>query len=173
MTPIFLSFVSFSIVTLISQSILFFNRRQKDKKENLFVRLSKEGSENNLVFCSQEILCNKVIGIDGIHRKIMILEKINHAYKSSVISLDEMQKCELKSSYGSLERDNVERSEIEKKLTKIELQFNFKDNCLPATITFYDNVVNSKKEIILLKAKAEYWSVMLSKMLLRPVEARA
>lgn len=168
MSPIFYITVFFITSTLIAHSILLFVRRQKNIKKKLFLRLSKEGSANNLVFCSQEMLPNKVMGIDGIHRKIMIVEKIDKKYTSSIISLDEMQSCELKNSYDSLASQNLKQLEIENALSKIELQFGSKNNERRTSITFYDQVINSRREIVLMKAKAEYWSAMLSKMLVRP-----
>jgi len=85
---------------------------------------------------------------------VVVLEKVDRKYKTSVWSLDEVESCELKKSFS-----------LSKNLNKIELQFGFKNNSTPAYVTFYDQFVNSKREIVLLKAKAEYWSLMLSKML--------
>ncbi len=174
MSPAFLIFILFAVVTLIVYSTASLIKTEKNKMENLFLNLSKEGSANNLIFCSQEMLHNKVIGIDGIHRKVMILEEINHKYNASILSLDEVQNCELKKNYESLNMREHKRFGIKKMLQKIELQFEFKNDAQPASITFYDRAVNSGKEIVLMKAKAEYWNVMLSKMLTRKeVKAKA
>lgn len=163
MSPIFITICLLAFITLVALQVIIFIKKRTNKKEQLLLRLSKEGSANDLVFCSQEILCDKVMGIDGIHRKVMILEKVDRKYKSCVLCLDDMQSCQLKKSFG-----------FTKDLSKIELQFGFKNNHTPATVTFYDQLVNSKREIVLLKAKAEFWSIMLSKMLLRQqVEAIA
>ncbi len=160
-------------VALIFRSFTFFTNSARKKKEKLFFRLSQEGTANNLVFCSQEILNDKVIGIDGIHRKIMILEKIKKAYNCSIISLDEVQNCELIKNCGSLNVDNIKKFGIENNLHAIELQFEFKNHAQPASIIFYDSLINSKREFEFLKAKAEYWSVMFSKMLSSQVRLRA
>jgi|SRR6185437_10947045 hypothetical protein len=173
MTPVFTLFSFIATVTLCLSIFSCFIKNEKKKKEKLFFRLSQEGTANNLTFCSQEILQNKVIGIDGIHRKIMILERIKNSYNCSIICLDEVQHCELVTSDGFLNTSNLRRFEIEKSLAAIELQFEFKNQAQPASITFYDSLSNSKRELALLKAKAEYWSVMLSKMLNRQVSVRA
>src|SRR5674476_1516458 len=102
MSTVFITLILFSLVVLIFRSLTFFIKTDKKKRESLFLRLSQEGTANNLTFCSQEILQNKVIGFDGIHRKILILEKIKHKYNSSIISLDEVQHCELITNSGSL-----------------------------------------------------------------------
>ncbi len=173
MSLVFIIFLLFIAVAFIFRSVNFFTNSAQKKSENLCSRLSKEGSANNLIFCSQEILHDKIVGIDGIHRKIMILEKIKHTYNCSVISLDEVQNCELITSGGSLNPGFLKRFGIEKNMDAIELRFEFKNHAQPASIIFYDSLNNSKRELELLKAKSEYWSVMLSKMLTRQVRARA
>ena len=173
MSPVFIIFSLLAVVAIIVRSLTIFNKSAKKKTAELFLRLSKEGIANNLTFFSQEILQNKVIGIDGIRRKIMILEKNKNTYNCSLISLDEVEHCELIKNCGSLNTNNLKKFEIEKNLHAIELQFEFKNHAQPASIIFYDSLINSKKELILLKAKAEYWSVMLSKMLTGQGQVRA
>ena len=173
MSPVYLTFAFASFLILFFKSFLFFYKNDRKNKVNLFRRLSHEGTANDLTFCSQEILQNKVIGIDGIHRKIMILEKINKSYNCSIISLDEVQDCELVKNSGSLNTDNLKKFERERNLNAIALQFKFKNRVQPASIIFYDSLINSKRELVLLKAKAEYWSQMLSKLLVRQVTVHA
>jgi hypothetical protein len=103
----------------------------------------------------------------------MILERIKNKYNCSVISLDEVQYCELIATHGCINAGNLNSYGAKKKLDAIELQFEFKNQAQPASIIFYDGLINSKKEFLLLKAKAEYWSIMLSKMLNLQVRARA
>ena len=174
MSPFFTTTIFFAIAILATRvSKLLLNKR-KSVKERLFRQLSKEGSANNLVFCSQEMLSNKVMGVDGIHRKLMILEKVGRKYQSGIISLDAMQSCDLKKSYGSKVNENAGDVQIERALSKIELQLGARNDGRPASITFYDHLLNSRREVVLMKAKAEYWSVMFSKMLVGQVkEARA
>lgn len=173
MSPLYLTFAFATFLVVLFRSFLFFYKNERKKKVNLFRRLSHEGTANNLTFCSQEILQNKVIGIDGIHRKIMILEKINKSYNCSIISLDEVQNCGLVKNCGSLATTNLKKFERERNLHAIELQFEFKNQVQPASIIFYDSLINSKRELVLLKAKAEYWSQMLSKLVVRQVPLHA
>ena len=173
MSPITIIFILLTFTLLIFRSASFLSKWAKKKKESPFLQLSREGAANNLIFCSQEMLQNKVIGIDGIHRKILILEKIKNTYNSSLISLNEVQNCKLITKYKTLETGNSEKSEAKKNLFAIELQFEFRNRAKTASIMFYDGLINSQKELVLLKAKAEYWSVMFSKMITRPVRVRA
>ncbi|MEO8413813.1 MAG: hypothetical protein ABI472_09150 [Ginsengibacter sp.] len=173
MSLVNISFILFTSALFLYTFVNFFYLNARTRNEKLLLRLSREGAANNLIFCSQEVLQNKVMGIDGIHRKIMILEKIKNKYNCSIIPLDEVQHCALIKNCGSLNTDNLKKIEIEKNLKAIELQFAYKNEAQPASIVFYDNLINSKRELVLLKAKAEYWSVMLSKMVTRPVPVHA
>lgn len=165
MSAIFLTILLFAFVTLVVYLSASLIKTEKNKKEKLFLQLSMEGAANNLIFCSQEMLYKKVIGIDGIHRKIMILEEVNSKYNSSILSLDEVASCRLKQNYEPLNMREHKRFGIEKTLQTIELQFQFKNNNQLLSITFYDSELNSKKELGITGAKARYWSIMLSKML--------
>ena len=173
MTPIVIIFIFFLAILFIFRALTFLTKFNKKKKEKLFLRLSREGTANNLIFCSQEALQNKVIGIDGVHRKIMILEKNKHKYDYSIISLDEVQNCEVITNSGSLNVDKYKGLETGKTRDAIELQFEFNNHAQPTSIIFYDSLINSKKELSLLKEKAEYWRVMFSKLLTRQVSVRA
>ena len=173
MSLVNLMFILITVAVLLYTSVNFFYKNVTRNNEKLLSRLSREGAANNLIFCSQEILQNKVMGIDGIHRKIMILEKIKNKYNCSVIPLDDVQHCALIKNCGPLNTDNLTKIEIEKNMNAIELQFAFKNHGQPASIIFYDSLVNSKRELVLLKAKAEYWSIMLSKMVTRQVPVPA
>lgn len=151
---ILLAFLSLSYV-----SLSFFVSTSKNKIKILIKKLNIEGSAKHLTFCSQEILQNKVLGVDGIHRKIMILEKKKDGYYSSIISLDEVHDCQVVTKSSSAET--------------LELQFEFNNHTQPASIVFTNGIFNSQKEFAFLKAKAEYWCIMFSKMLTPQMEVRA
>ncbi len=172
MSPISILFILVAFLALCFRSLTLFSDFAKKKKKDPFLELSREGTANDLVFCSQEMLQNKVIGIDGIHRKIMILEKIRNKYNCSLISLNDVQNCKLVTRYVSSDND-AKNASPKKNLFAIELQFEFKNRAEAASIIFYDSLVNTARELVLLKAKAEYWSVMLSKMIAKPVKVRA
>lgn len=161
------------IATLPFRSIPFFIVSEKKEKERLCLRLSQEGTAKDLIFCSQEIFHDRVIGFDGIHRKIMMLEKSENQYNCSVISLDEVQNCELIKGSEDNQRSYDYNPKHENELQEIKLRFEFKNHSQPASIIFYNSIKNSKRELLLLQAKAEYWSQMFSKMLTNEVRIRA
>ena len=145
----------------------------KRKKEKLFSRLSKEGDTNGLIFCSQELLVDKLIGVDGIHRKIMILERDKKGFSSSIISLDEVHHCQVVTNEIEVARSNFKTFSDQIKSIVLELRFEFNNSHETASIFFAKGLNTSKKEIELLRAKADFWSVMFSKMITNKVSVRA
>ncbi len=167
------TFILFIAGLLFFRSLPFISMHAKREKEKFCKQLSKEGSANGLIFCSQEILQNTVIGFDGIHRKIMILEKNKNTYHTSIISLDEVQHCQLvtpEEAFNPAECNNLS-SKI--KNGALELRFEFTNPQRSASISFTNGLINSKRELALLRAKAEYWCVMFSKMLNPHMSVRA
>lgn len=172
MNPVTILLIVLTAGVLFHFFLSFISYYNKKKKNDLVRRLCHEGAANNLVFCSQEILQNKVIGIDGIHRKIMILEKTKNTYHCSTISLDEVHDCQLVAQSGSIKK-NRNNKLFYKQATTLALQFEFNNHSRPASIIFSNGLINSGRELAFLQVKAEYWRVMFSKMLNRQAEARA
>lgn len=168
-----ITFILFMSGLLFFGSVSLISRNAKWKKERIFRQLSKEGAANNLTFCSQEILQDKVMGFDGLHRKIMILEKHKGSYHSSIISLDEVQHCELVTPEGSFDPVNCKNFSSKIRNGALELRFQFTNPEQSASISFTNGLMNSKRELALLAAKAEYWCVMFSKMLNHQISVRA
>ncbi|HZI68773.1 MAG TPA: hypothetical protein VFD44_03640 [Hanamia sp.] len=151
----------------------YFSIFSKKKKEKMCKMLSREGEANGLVFCSQEIFQDKVMGFDGIHRKILILEKDKHHYNSSIIALDEVHHCQLVTPEGTFEAEDCRHHRGNTYSGKIELQFQFNDFQKSASISLANGLIKSKRELALLSEKAQYWCVMFSKMLKASQSARA
>lgn len=168
-----ITFILFIIGFLFFGSLPFISIYAKRKKEKFFRRLSKEGANNNLIFCSQEMLDNKVLGFDGIHRKILVLERTRNKYTSSIISLDEVAHCQLITDNGIIEPRDFKTLGEQIRTGVLELQFEFNNHHQAASIIFNNGLMKSKREFALLKAKAEYWSIMFSKMLNQQVSVRA
>jgi hypothetical protein len=155
-------------------SLPFFTLYAKKKKEDLVRKLCREGAAHDLIFCSQEILQNKVMGIDGIHRKIMILEKTKKTYHCSTISLDEVHDCRLVTQSNVMTMDISKTVRVNARpTTTLALQFEFNNHSQPASIIFSNGLIAKGRELDFLKAKAEYWCIMFSKMLNKPVEVLA
>lgn len=168
-----ITFYAFLVGLLFFGSLPFISIYARKKKESFFRQLSKEGASNNLIFCSQEILNNTLIGFDGIHRKILVLEKNKKDYSSQIISLDEVEHCQLLTDEGIIEPNDFKKLGQQIKSGILELHFEFSNHHESASIIFNNGLVKSAREFALLKAKAEYWCVMFSKMRNQQISVRA
>ena len=173
MNPITFAFILFAAGLIFFGSLPYFSLYAKKKKEAMVKKLCREGAAQHLIFCSQELLENKVIGVDGIHRKIMVLEKTRKNYHYSTISLDEVHTCRLVTHSNLMTTDNKTVRVNAHPSTTLALQFEFNDHSEPASIIFSNGLITPGRELDFLKAKAEYWCIMFSKMLNKPVEAVA
>jgi hypothetical protein len=154
-------------------SLPYLSYFSKRKIKNLFRQLNIEGAKNNLIFCSQDLFDNMIIGFDGIHRKVLILERNKKQYFSKIISLDEVTHCQLLTEDGMHEPGDFKKLDQQIGAGILELHFEFKNHQEAASIIFNDTLQKSAREFALLKAKAEYWCVMFSKMLNHRLSVRA
>lgn len=138
----------------------------RKKKEKLLVFFSKLGSLYNLSFTGQEVLRNKIIGIDVPRRKLLIVEETLTKYNSIIIDLYGVCACKVKKTYSAIKSGDLRKNKIEKYLTTMALQFHFKNGNPPLAIIFHSkNMRNSISDIKKLENKTKRWEAMLSKML--------
>ncbi|OJW58419.1 MAG: hypothetical protein BGO55_24305 [Sphingobacteriales bacterium 50-39] len=123
------------------------------------------GIAHNLSFTGQEILRDKVIGLDGPKRRLLIVEENPDEYATRVIYLDEVSACKMKKTYAAINSHEYRKNRPEEYLKSIALEFEFERGKIPAMVNFYKNSINSIYEIPELEARARHWATTLSKML--------
>jgi hypothetical protein len=140
----------------------------KAKKMKQFLYLSQQGTKNNLSFSSQEVLGNKILGLDGIKRKLLLFEEKDGRKLHYTINLEEVESCTLKKNYNRINAGDLKRKRIEEFINIISLQFDFKNKSRnPVTLSFYDSDKNSVDELMPLEIKAKRWQAVLSKLLVK------
>ncbi len=171
MSTLIVSLIIIAFIVILVMGFSFLTRRNRKAKEQKFVDLfNKAGEENGLSFSSQEILRNKIIGLDGINRKFVV---VNENEKSRVINLDEVGKCFMEKHLGTYTREDEKSSGYEMFVKTISLKFEFKKKKDSETIVFYDILLNPEVEEKLMEAKAKDWETILSKMIIDPVKVSA
>jgi hypothetical protein len=147
------------------------DKRQRRKSiSQLLHHFSELGSKNNLTFSSQELLPDCIIGVDGVHRKLLILEKRDGGYTDFVIDLNEVKSCHIKKYYDPIPIGALKAKMEEQCLNKVVLLFdNINHNSLPLVVKFYDQAQTSIYQLAELEQKAKDWEVMLTKMLHAPL----
>ena len=150
------------VTAAVSCVVLFVFRKMHRKREHrLLLQLSECGSRHNLSFSSQELLHNRVLGLDGVHRKLMLLEPgYRGLYEVRVIDLNDVAGCYVTRQYRSMQPPQPEQ---------IGLQFHFKSATPALEIPFYRSGEDAPVHWRQLEQKARDWSVIISKMLDKPV----
>ncbi|MEP7257111.1 MAG: hypothetical protein ABI687_01960 [Flavitalea sp.] len=128
-----------------------------------YVQLSKLGSKLNMSFSSHEVLGEKIIGLDGIKRKLIVLQ----TDQVNIIRLDEVNSISVKKIYSSIKAEELKKREMHEFLNAIFLQFAFKDARETFVLPFYEHDINRSCDLPGLERKVKNWQAILSKMIAR------
>jgi hypothetical protein len=141
------------------------NRHQKRKRQKLLHRFSMIGTENNMSFTSQEILQDGIIGLDGLNKKLLVLESSEHDLNWTIIKLEEVKSCSVKKLYQATNRGSLKKQVMEEHLEKLVLQFVLEGENRKVEIPFFNFGKNNIYQLAELEQKARYWEASLSKLL--------
>jgi hypothetical protein len=152
--------------------ILINKKKSRKLNKEYFKLLYQEGEKHGLSFSSQQLLKNKIIGLDGTKEALLILD-LENAGNVICIPLSMVKNCSVEKKYDSILIGSEKKAKIEPHLRSIDLEFAFRNSNEPVSVSFYDSDVNSIYEMSELKAKAETWEEILSKMISKKLELRA
>jgi len=142
------------------------NRQKRRKMKRLLDYFSRLGSKYELTFSSQEVLRNCIIGLDGVQRKLLVLNGTNSGSLTEyVIDLNQVSNCSVKKQYGRIHVNGLRKRKLEHYLERMTLHFRFLLEKQPADISFFKQAENNISELRTLEDKAEKWKAILSKML--------
>ena len=159
---IFASFL-IALIILPIPLLLIANKRQKRKiLKSLLLEFGTIGSANCLSFSSQEVLRNTVIGLDGIQRKLLVVErKTDDTYQSVIIDLNQLKSCLVNKQFRSVSRgDSVKPAKL---LKSVSLVFNMPE-LIQRDVVFYNYIDDPVIVAPQLESKANHWQVMLTKL---------
>jgi hypothetical protein len=160
-------FIGLLIVTgLVLLLVYAHYKHVKAKQMKQFLHLSEQGTKNELSFSSQEMVGHTIIGLDGIRRKLLLLEEKNGKEFHYTIDLEEIESCTLKKTYHAIKAGDLKRKKIEDFIDSIALQFAFKNRMhYPVSLNFYESSKDSPTELKQRALKAKKWQTVLSKLL--------
>lgn len=147
-----------AIVSLIALFIWLQNRDRIRKNKKLIHLFNKTGEEDGLTFSSQEILYNKIIGLDGLNRKFVV---VNENGSSQIIDLNEVKSCHVQKKI--IGHDSGSQNK-ETRVAYIQLYFHLEDKRYESVV-FYDYMNQRGMEQKKLENKANDWKIILSKLL--------
>lgn len=173
MTTLFVAAILIASTILISLFFIHINKKSERKRNEKLLHLFHEaGSKHGLSFSSQEVLRNKIIGLDGLKRTLLIFEFAN--IESIIcINMADIKNCTVTKEYESVNLGTEKKNRMEKHLTSIGIQFHFTNRAEPVSVSFFDNGFNSVYETAELEAKAKDWVAILSKMIVKEHKAIA
>ena len=165
------------LLCFIAIAILFFvwiEKRKNQKQMNQFLTRFRElGSLHNLSFSSQEILQHAALGLDGVHRMLLILIGSSESTASNhLINLRKVKTCFVKKQYGTISA-GLKDDTLEQYLEKLSLCFEIKNGESPVEVVFYDHSSGDLYQIHEIEKKAKHWEAILSKMLKSPLKEAA
>ena len=152
--------------------ILIKNKKNKKRNETFLNLFSQEGSKHGLSFSSQELLRNKIIGLDGIKQTLLAFD-FENTKNVICIMMAEVKKCTVEKKYDSIVIGTEKKAKIEPHLKSIDLKFVFKNDVETISVSFYDSDVNSIYEMSELEVKAKTWETLLTKMIFKELKATA
>lgn len=166
MSTVIVAAILIAVIVFICLALVSLNNKHRQKTTAALVtQFSKLGSENNLSFSSQEILDNCIIGLDGIKRKLLILNKIDKdKYEPVFLDLDEVKRCTKKKIYRSVNIGTGKKEIFENQVDKIVLVFDFVDNRQPIHVLFFEPFTNHILTMSDLEQKAKNWETILSQI---------
>ncbi len=130
-----------------------------------FLQLSELGSKLSLAFSSHELVAEKIIGLDGIKKKLLILEQNKGIIQINIIALDEVSSISVKKTYSSIKPGELSIRKVYEFLESIFLQFDFQDERERIVLPFYENRINKTGDLPGLEIKVKNWQIILSKMI--------
>ena len=158
-----------SIIAIFIILVKMSKKQEKKRLAKMRHHFSQLGSEHHLSFTSQEVLRDRMIGFDGLNRKLLILEETKDHYAENIIDLTEVKNCSVKKAYSNVMAGSVPQRNMDDFLQQIALEFVLKNNTV-VEFPFYKNTAHSIYEIKELEAKAKHWESMLSKLILKRLE---
>jgi hypothetical protein len=163
-TVIITSILTSALVIMCLLFIAAENQRRQKELNTQLLRFSKAGSENGLIFSSQGILVDSIIGLDGIKRKLLVSNR-EKANPYLIIDLTEVTGCCVQKGNDAGKQFDTELLTKKKKTDSVALQFEFANHRRPLKILFYSSKLYSPYSIKEMEQKAKNWQVMLSKLI--------
>jgi hypothetical protein len=125
--------------------------------------LSELGSKLRLSFSSMMQLGKTLIGLDGLNRKLIVLEHRDGKDQHSIIDMNSVTGIVLKKTYRSIPAGQRSKRKVEEFLERVQLQFEH-TGAEPFLLTFYERQKSNAQESAKYERNARSWQLILSKM---------
>lgn len=172
MSPIAVSIVlGFVVLVLFAFLVYFAKKRKRHQAKLLLSRLSKLAEEQGLVLSSQDVFSRVAIGLDGIHRKLLVAERVgDHVAETFVIDLHEVRSCSVIKKYRS-DISPIFQLYPAGILETVSLRFDWTNEKPSTCVNLYSHLHDHQFVAAGLERRAEDWKAVLSKLRRPPARA--
>ena len=129
-----------------------------------FRRFSDQGSQSSLSFSSQLVLRDRIIGLDGLKKKLLISESKDRGTSYSIIELDKVKSVSVKKSYTGIKAGELDKRTFEEFTRSIQLFFEYYDGT-EEIIPIYETELDEPSNLPRLEKMVRKWQVILTKMI--------
>jgi len=137
--------------------------KKKWLEKQKYSRLSELGTDHNLSFSSYVTIGDKMIGLDGIKKKLLVSDFSNDSGESFIIELDNVKAISIKKEYSDIKPGELPGRNIEEFLKSIQLRFEYNDKM--DVLTFYQRERDGTGVRSWLEKMSKNWQLMLSKII--------
>lgn len=163
MSSIIVAAIMVALIIIITLVLVIINNKDKRKSTlELFHRFKSITKATDLTYSSQEILDNLAIGIDGVQRKILAINRNEIGlYDPIIVDLNQVKSCSKRKFYRSINTGTSRKKRIEQQIDKIVLEFTLR-NGQQLEIPFFEMLRDHIPKMRELEQKAADWEVLIS-----------
>jgi hypothetical protein len=111
-----------------------------------------------------------VLGIDGIHRKLMMIREVEGVTNFNIIDLDKITACYVHKEYQSIRAGALQNGSPNQYIRSVTLDLRIAGGTT-VSLPFYEKDKDKPDEIHICEARARDWESMLNKMLVKRARA--
>lgn len=139
-------------------------KNNKGESYHKYLKLSELGSDYNLSFSSQLTLGDRIIGLDGIKKKLLIAEFKDKVCRSFLVKLDEIRAISIKKIYRNIKAGELTKKRLVDFLKAIYLQFDDDNGEKAIVLPFYESETDRVDDLSRLEKTARNWYILLTKI---------
>ncbi len=139
-------------------------KRMKQKRENL-LKLREIGRRFNLNFCKYAAIGNKLMGLDGKKRKLLVTGQDHVNDESHIIDLENVKSVSFVKHYGSIRAGELSKKRFDDFLHFIHLKFEHHGNTDPTNLSFYNRQTDGRLDVKRLIMRSRLLQNVLSKLI--------
>ena len=136
-------------------------RKAKKRREKDFALLKNHGNDHGLSFTHEQMLKNRMIGLDLHNSKLLVLHT-EGVPASEVFDLENVKACTLFREYDAVRIYDTKAAKTEQVLARIGLKLEFTNGSSPIHIPFYNSQLNGIYEMAELEKKVTDWKDLIT-----------